>query len=552
MSDSRLVRGTLLLTGATMASRILGLIYIFPFVWLVGIQGQALYSYAYTPYTIILYVATLGLPLAVSKFVSKYNELGDYRTGRRLLKSGLILLSITGFLCFLIMYITAPFIANIVVDPNAETGNNFSDVVLVIRVVSTALLVVPIMSILRGYFQGFQSMGPTAVSQVVEQLFRIVFILITSFIIVEVMNGDSAVAVAFATFGAFVGGVGGLLVLVWYWFKRRDKLNKQLEESTVDHQIPLTTMYKELFAYAIPFVLVGLAIPIYMVIDTFTINNALKQVGFSQGEAENIFGTLQTIHKLIMIPVSLSTALGLTLIPTITKTFVSGKHQELQRQITQTFQLLLFLTVPAAVGLSILSYAAFGTMFPTEDVLIGGHLLGWYAPTAILFALFTATAAILQGIDKQKYAVLALFAGIALKASLNYWLIEQFAGIGAIMGTNIGYALAIAINLWVIKKYAHYSFSFIIKRTVLISILAAAMAAAVYIGKFLLSFAFPNGYEDSGFIKAVVTLIVGVGIGGMVYLVLSIRTNLLFQIMGERVRRLPFLKKTGRKQKEGS
>ena len=264
MSQSKLMRSTFILTAAHYTSNILGLIYIFPFTALVGQQGIALYGYGYIPYTVLLSFATLGIPMAVSKFVSKYNALGDYHTGRRLFRSGLISMTITGIIAFLLLFFLAPFISTLIIrDPSELQGNSMEDIVFTIRMVSVALIIVPLMSVIRGFFQGHQSMGPTAVSQVVEQLVRIIFILSMAFLIVSVWKGEVGTAIGFATFGAFIGGLAALVVLLVFWFKRKDFLNKQLEESTTRHDISLRSMYKELLIYALPLSFVGLAIPLW-------------------------------------------------------------------------------------------------------------------------------------------------------------------------------------------------------------------------------------------------------------------------------------------------
>src|SRR5690625_5996918 len=103
---------------------------------------------------------------------------------------------------------------------------------MVIRMVSFALLIIPGASIIRGYFQGNQSMGPTAVSQVVEQVVRIVFVLASAFIVVKIYNGAIATAVGFATFAAFVGALASLAVLLTYWIKRKDYTMSRSEEHT--------------------------------------------------------------------------------------------------------------------------------------------------------------------------------------------------------------------------------------------------------------------------------------------------------------------------------
>jgi O-antigen/teichoic acid export membrane protein len=533
MADSKLVRGTMILTASIFISKILGLIYIFPFKAIVGLEGLALYTYGYVPYTVLLSVATLGIPLAVSKFVSKYNALGDYETGRRLFKSGLIVMTITGIVAFLILFFLAEPIANQVVDGKDLKGNSIEDVILTIRMVSVALLIVPIMSLIRGYFQGHQSMGPTAVSQVIEQIVRIIFILCLTFIIVTVMNGSIGLAVAFATFGAFVGALGGLTVLLIYWFKRKKHFQQQILESPVNHNLPLSSMYKELAAYAIPLSFVGLAIPLYQTIDLMTFNKALMGIGYNQALAEEAFGAFaQAAHKLILIPVSVATAMSLTLLPTITKSFINEDRELLQKQVTQTYQIILYLTIPAAVGLSLLAYPAYGTLFGLGDINVGAWILRHYAPVAVLFSLFAVTSAILQGINQQRFAVMGLIAGLVAKLSLNYFFIAEFEAVGAIYATGLGYLISLFVNMWAIGKYANYNYRFIFKRFLLISIFTGMMAIIVVIVKELLLLVLPMENR----IFAFIVLMISISAGGLFYLFIGVKTNLAAQILGNRFR----------------
>lgn len=154
--------------GVFFANKILGFIYIIPFTALVGTSGYALYKYAYGPYTLMLSLSTMGLPLAVSEYVSRYNGLGNYRAGQDLLKAGLLLMTITGIVGFLALYTMAPWIAELVINGKDSSGNSQKDVVYVIRMVSFALIIIPPMSLFRGYFQGNQSMGPSALSTIIE------------------------------------------------------------------------------------------------------------------------------------------------------------------------------------------------------------------------------------------------------------------------------------------------------------------------------------------------------------------------------------------------
>src|SRR5690606_11611234 len=168
---STLIKGTAILTLGMFLSKVLGVIYIIPFYSLVGEENIGLYQYAYIPYNLMLAVAISGAPLAFSKFVAKYNSLGDYETGRRLLRSGLLTMMITGFFGFLLMYGFAETLAKMTITDKEEIYT-LEDVTSAIQWVSFALIVVPFMSLWRGFFQGYNYMMPTAVSQLVEQIVR--------------------------------------------------------------------------------------------------------------------------------------------------------------------------------------------------------------------------------------------------------------------------------------------------------------------------------------------------------------------------------------------
>lgn len=533
MSGSRLVKGTMILSAAMFISKMLGLVFVIPFNALVGINGGTLYGYAYTPYTILLSIATLGVPLAVSKFVSKYNALGDYHTGRRLFYSGLVLMTITGVLAFLVLYFIAPFISPFVIQKDTS-GITRADVTLVIRVVSTALIIIPAMSLIRGYFQGFESMGPTASSQLIEQVIRVGFILIGAFFVRSIIHGSVTTAVAVATFGAFVGGLGGLIVLIRYWIKRKRFLDKMLDESSVDYQIPLPMMYKELITYAVPFVAVGLSQSLYQLVDQFTISHYLILYHhYSQQQANNVFANINFyVQKLLMIPVSLSMSIALAVVPAITRSFAEGRTEGLHKNINQSLQLVLFLTIPSSIGLSFLGYMLYGMLYPGMDhslVILGGKILQLYAPTAILFALFSITAALLQGINKQKITVLSLGVGLLLKMVLTPVCILWFPISGAIIATNIGFAVSIIINLGTIRSATGYQFTFIFKRFVLISLFTGIMILPIQI-----VFWIHGGEAPYSFTQAVFYSIVGIVLGVIVFGYLVLRSGLASKILGDR------------------
>ncbi|PGZ97552.1 transporter [Bacillus pseudomycoides] len=454
MKGSPFLRGTFFLTIATMISKMLGFIYVIPFTAMVGTGGYVLYTYAYRPYTIMLSIATMGLPLAVSKMVSKYNELDDYYTVKRVLKSGLIFMVFMGVISFLLLYCLAPQLAKIVIDSGDQTGNSVTTVTYNIQIVSFALLIVPSMSLLRGFFQGFQSMGPSALSVVVEQFFRVLTILIGSFTVLHIYKGSTSLAVGVATFGAFVGAVAGLGILIGYYIKRRRHLKKKESISVPQTTKSFFTLYKELFTYSIPFVVVGLAIPLYQTIDTFTINKLLMQMGYLQREAEKMNAIIGLVQMVVLIPVSVATAFSMSLVPEMTKAYIAKNEQLLYKHFTRTNLLVVFITIPASLGMIFLAEPVYTLLFGMgNDPAIGSVILRYYAPACILFSLFSVTAAMLQGINQQRKTVLGLIIGVSVKIVLNIVLLQQFDYISFIIATYAGYTVSVSFNLWILSKY---------------------------------------------------------------------------------------------------
>ncbi|MBL5867615.1 polysaccharide biosynthesis protein [Heyndrickxia sporothermodurans] len=531
--SSKLIRGTFILTLGTIISKIIGLFYVISFHAIVGgSEPEALYQFGYVPYTLFISIATAGVPLAVSKYIAKYNALEEYAVGRKLFKSGILLMLITGIVSFLVMYVFAPTFAELSMTGVESKKFSIEDVTTVIRAVSFALIIIPVMSLIRGYFQGHQSMGPSAVSQVIEQLVRIVFLLLGAFFVLHVFHGKMVTAISVATFAAFIGGIASLFVLFWYWRKRKSHFDELLNYDKGTMHVSLREMYKEIFIYALPFVFVGIANSLYQYIDQLTFNRGMAAIGKGK-EALEAIGILNfDSHKLVIIPVSLATSFSLTLVPLITESFAKGRRSELVRQVDQTFQVLLFLTVPAAIGLSLLAHPIFTVFY--EPNKLGTDVLGHYAPVAILFALYSVTAAILQGINEQRFTILSLLVGLLLKLTFNIPLIKLFETNGAVYATVLGYSASIIINLFVIKVFAQYPFKTIFRRAILILLMNAIMAGIVIIVYKLITLVL---VPDAKLQALIITIICG-AVGAIVYGYLGLRSKLAEKLFGSRISRI--------------
>ena len=527
--SNKILRGTVLLTGAAFLSKFLGMIYVIPFNELVGAQGGALYYYAYNPYTILISISTVGVPLAVSKIVSKYNSLGYYDTGLRIFRTSLLLMIITGFLAFIFLYFSSGWLASKFIYSDTH-GNQVEDVKQVMKMVSFALLIIPAMSVARGFFQGNQTMEPTAFSQVVEQIVRIAFVLISAFIIIKIYNGSVVLAVSFATFAAFIGALASCIILWFYWRKKRQHLRNAIEPSTKTLNISTKELIFELFSYAGPFILVGIAIPLYQTVDSFTFNRAMIVSGYEK-IAELSLATINLYgHKLISIPVTIATGLSLTIVPALTESFTKQNRQKLLKEINQALQIVLLLVIPAVVGLSALAYEAYGSLYGMENLSLTGSLLAWYSPVALLFALFTVTAAILQGINEQRFALISLTAGFLTKVLLNSALIHIFAGKGSIFATGLAVGVAVALNFWKINRAILFSYKQTLKRTIFMVIFSLVMWGVIELTKIIFGLFLPF---DESRLAASIMLLIGISVGASVYLFLAYKSTLIDFVFGD-------------------
>ncbi|MDS9471790.1 polysaccharide biosynthesis protein [Sporosarcina pasteurii] len=529
--SSKLLKGTAILTIGLFLSKALGLFYLIPFYAIVGEENIGLYQYAYIPYNIALSVAISGAPLAISKFVSKYNALGDYATGRKILRGSMGIMVFSGIASFLILFFLAEPIAHLV-RTDDEQIFTVEEIAGVIRWVSYALLVVPMMSIIRGFLQGYNKMEPTAVSQLVEQIVRIAVVLIGGFIVVNFLHESPKVAVNFAVFAAAIGAVASLGVLYYYWRKYKPELDYLLAKSPPASDVTIKDMYAEVITYIIPFILVGVINPLYQFVDMITFNSAMKSIGLA-AVSDTYLGMLNLLtHKFVMIPVMVATGFSMTLIPVITGDYTKKNQVGITRSLDQTYQIMLYLTVPMVIGLVLLSDELYQFLYSKSDV--GAAILASYAPVAVLFGLYTVTAAILQGIDRHKWIVFTSLFGLLLKLMLNIPLIKLFETNGAIIATAIGYSAAVGLNILIITKTLHYHSKLVFRRLILIGILNVVMFIAVFFTLKGLNAVNPV----DGKMHALLYILICAGVGVVVYGYLSLKTGLAQKLFGERLTRI--------------
>ena len=532
--SEKMLRGSWLLTVGAVSTQIMGMLYIIPFYSIMGgEENLALYGYAYTPYAIMLSFAIAGLPGAVSKFIAKYNALGMYKTSQKLYLSSFIVSFGLGIISFIILFFMAPILADIQTLYAGDAIWSTEDITRVIRVISFAIIIIPLFATWRGVFQGFESFGPTTASLVLEQLVRIIFLLAGTYIVIEVINGSIRTANEVAVFAAFIGGFAALFTLMFFWFKRKPHIDKMVASDDTGETLSYRVMYKEIISYSVPIILMGISISTLMLIDQLTHNNALEMANVPETYHHEWFTILNlTTHKLVMIPTAFASAFGVSSIPFITKNYFLKQLDSVNVHIKTTLLSTLIFTIPAALGLLILSAPIYTAFYEYNE--FGNLVLLVYAPVAILFALFTVTCSIMQGINKQWYTMVYIVIMFAVKLLINIPLIMQFYTVGAVLGTMISLSVGITLNLLTIKYFSKFKSRTLLRPLTEMVVYSIVMVLVVEVIYFLLN----RHLDITGTMDAIIMLVATIPLAVVVYVVLIFKTGLADAVLGETAQKI--------------
>ena len=344
MKKSNFMQGAFVATLGIVITKILGVLYVIPFFAIIGEKGGALYGYAYTFYLIFMAISTAGIPLAISKLTSEYQTLGYYDAKQRAFKIGKTIAITLGALCFMALFILAPYLAKSILG-NLKGGNTISDVIFVLRVISTAIIIVPVLSVYRGFFEGHKYITPTAISQVLEQVVRVLVIVLGSFMALRVFNLSLTTAVGVAVFAATVGSLASYVYLISKKFKN-NKLFNEKEENVKEPFISTKEILTKIVIYAFPLIMIDIFKSLYSLIDTVTVVKTLGPI-YGTKSAESIMSILSTwAAKFNMIIISISTGLIVSLTPNLTSSLVLNDMDDIRKKINQSLQILAILVIP--------------------------------------------------------------------------------------------------------------------------------------------------------------------------------------------------------------
>jgi transporter involved in the export of O-antigen and teichoic acid len=488
LKKDSLFKGTALLSISLLLTKLLGAVYLIPFYQIIGGEEQmALFNYGYSYYATILEISAAGTPLAIAKLVAKYNALEQYDVSRRIVKLGSWLLVVMGMLGFCILFFGSDFISEQILISKQQKFLP-SDCALVLKSLSFGIPLVLVSAGFRGLFQAHEIMLPSALSQFIEQVVRIAFMLGATYFVMRVLGYGVVEGNVTATFAAAVGAVFSLLTLLYFYKKYSHGLEYRQHDSTNIYK-PTKELVKEFFSVSIPFIFIVGLFPILNIIDQHNFIHGMTAIG-KANIVDGRFSSLQLVNKVVMIAVAIAPAFSSTFLPSITRLYALGDKKSVSIQINKVILALMMIVLPALVGMYILADPLYSAFYSRS--LINADLLRFYLPLAILYSLYSLTSIIMQAINRQLINLITIVVGLIVKFATITPFVMSYETNGVVLSSMATYVTMILMNFVVINFEIKLRIVEFVKKFISLAISCFIMfiaVAAVYesiIGNFVI------------------------------------------------------------------
>lgn len=529
MKRSSFFEGAFFATTGIVICKIIGALYVIPFYAMIGEQGGALYGYAYAIYAVFISFSTGGIPLAISKLVSEYRALGYQHTKEKVYKLGIMMIGLFGFLLFLILFLFAPMIATLILG-NAKGGNTVTDIAFAIRVISTSLLVVPVLAVVRGYFQGHNLMRQSSVSSILEQLGRVTVILVGSYFSLKVFHLSIRTAVGVSVFGATIGALVGYFYLIEKKHKKKI-LSYDGPINAAEKNFTNSFLIRKILIYALPFLIIEGVKAAFSLVDTFTLVQTLVKLNYSAVDAELIQSIVTTWGiKLNMIVISISLGITVSIVPHISSSVARKDKVEANKKIHQSVLSLALFVLPLAFGLSFLSTPMW-TLFYGKNEL-ASSLFQFFIFATVSFSFFSLLINICQTMDHTKLVMKVLFYMFLGKVIMNVpsMYIFSYFNIPPYFGPLFITITSELLGALYLIFYLHKN-DYSTKRTVYYCIMTLLCSLIMFVTlKIIGSFLLYTG--ESRFLSLITILLYGV-LGMILYFILVLKSGILRELFGK-------------------
>lgn len=509
MTKKNFIQGAFILLLSSTIVRILGFIYQILIIRIIGTETIGLYNMVHPVFIMALVIATAGLPLAVSKLVSRQMAYQNIKASLKILRIAIYLLLILGITITIILLLIAPYILkSLYADPRVNW---------ILYGMLPCITICSISSALRGFFQGLQQMTPTAITQCLEQITRIVVGLI---LVTKLQTyGIQAVAIGLAI-SMLAGELVGLIFLSILYFRKKQSITK-LSGGQYYSDISTNMIVCDLFSFGIPTTFTRLISSISLTLEASLIPLTLQKIGFTINQAAAIYGQFSGVSMTILsVPTILTFSLAISLVPAISEAEAQGKLNSLQFRSSESLRLTFLLGLPAVVALLFMPTELSTLLFNIPEAGSTLRILGF---GGIFLYLCQTSNGILQGLGLVNKIFINSTIGTLIKILGIIYLVSipNLNINGAALGFTASYMVVCFLNLQVIKKSTGIEIN---QKQIFLPFLAAMiMSTTIIISNYFLSPMFSDN---------IVTLI-SLVFSGLVYIFLVIlwgqlKFNILF------------------------
>lgn len=472
------ISGVLVLSLSTFIVKVIGLAYKIPMISLLGAEGMGYFNSAYEIYALLCVISTAGLPVALSILISADAESGRVRRIGRIYRTAMTVFAIIGGAGSLFMLLFAGRLSEFIENTEALGC---------ILAIAPALLFVCVASAVRGYFQGLSRMTPTAISQLIEALGKL--ILGVTFADIAIQKGygipkASAFAVAGLSLGTLLSAI--YLLILKAVDSRRKRVYLSCSESVYEDRT--ANIIGTLFRIAVPITLSSAVLGVTRVVDMALIMKRLQDIGYTSVGANAVYGSYTTLAVPVfgLIP-SLITPISLALVPRLSSAIERGSAEAQSDVATSSLRITVLFAMPASMGIAVYAKRILELLFSkqTEAIEIAAPLLSFLG-ISILFSCFITTAnAILQSYRQTSKPIISMAFGALVKVISAYILIgiPSVGVYGAPISTLLCNITVTAIDIYYINKCLPRTDSVtnLYVRPFLASCMMMAVSLAVYI-----------------------------------------------------------------------
>ena len=439
------VSGVLMLSLSTFIVKVIGLAYKIPMMSLLGAEGMGYFNSAYEIYALLCVISTAGLPVALSILISADAEGGRWRRIERIYRTAMTLFGIIGGAGSLFMLLFAERISAFIENTNAAGC---------IIAIAPALLFVCVASAVRGYFQGLCRMTPTAVSQLIEAMGKL--ILGVSFARLAIDRGYGIpVASAFAVVGLSLGTLLSAVYLLILKAISNKRLSKEIQDSCGVGEL---NILGTLVRIAVPITLSSAVLGVTRVIDMALIMRRLQDIGYTSVGANSVYGAYTTLAVPIfgLVP-SLITPISLALVPRLSSAIEKGSAAAQSEVVSSSLRMTVLLSMPASVGVAVYSRPILELLFSSQREAIdtSAPLLSLLGISILFSCVITTANAILQSYRQTSKPIISMALGALVKVVSAYLLIgvPSIGVWGAPISTLLCNITVTAIDVYYICKY---------------------------------------------------------------------------------------------------